>query len=185
MEMQRRLTLGLCGLLAVTEVLACGSTDASHGLLIRPDHNSYRAGDPIGFILTNQSGRPVWYRCNRVEGLDPDSGWTASFGGTSCASREESAQLRRVGPGETLRLVTQTNRCAYSGRWRVVVFVRDSSGTKLRQSEHTSNEFHIVGGWSRDTSNVGAGLAWCRLNGGSRRPTQISALPRRGSGGPT
>lgn len=120
---------------------------------IQTDRADYRPMELIVVTTINRSGRTVYddHCGGEVQGFEYLNRWNASYGaGRGCVDHDprnwrlHSAPIRdRATHVDTLHV----NGQAYSGTWRVQLYLRDEAGDPLPEDQRTSNTFHVVGTW--------------------------------------
>lgn len=135
---------GSAGLLA----LGCGGGGRLPGQVsVETDRQRYRAGERVLLRIRNPTGAAVLNDLceGEVEGLHPERGWSGTLGAArACLFDHQSASAVRPIPARGVGADTfDLNACAYAGRWRVTLGLRDSAGRPLPPGQRTSNEFVV------------------------------------------
>jgi hypothetical protein len=102
-------------------------------------------------VVRIENGRPepiVNDKCGgELVGLHPDLGWNATLGEVRfCLAGPEAERRppgRVIAPGATASDTFFVSSCAYSGRWRIELALRDLEGELLPLEERVSNHFQV------------------------------------------
>jgi hypothetical protein len=152
--MRHRLVPGLISLAA----LGCHDTTApaagDRRVTVRTDHIVYRPLELVVVTTVNRTGAVVYddHCGGEVEGYEFLKQWNASYGmarigfdfDTTTDWRLHSIAIP-VGAAHVDTMFV--NDRAYTGTWRVTLYLRDESGTALAQDQRTSNTFHVNDTW--------------------------------------
>jgi hypothetical protein len=122
---------------------------------------AYVPVEPIIVTTVNQSGRTIYddHCGGGVQGYELLRRWDASFGVSRACLWRDGSGPRSYGvaiPAGASHVDTlHVNSEAYTGTWRVELYLRDANGARLPLGDRVSNTFRVQGRWTPNSHSAG------------------------------
>jgi len=148
---------GVACMIIAAGALACGDAagpEFGQEITIQTNSSDYEPGQLIIVTTTNRSDHVVYddHCGGEVQGFEFLGRWNASYGAMRACylfDRAGAHALEVPIPGGSTHADTfHVNGQAYSGTWRVRLYLRGENGVSIPESQAVSNTFRVGGTWS-------------------------------------